>query len=114
MIKVILAILGLVVVCLNPILSGMFVTSCVTYWLIQRFSNERPVGRKKEPAPKTKPNEFKRFTTYKEMSEKMTKGMFKEGFEKDPEWQRQTAELRKIMDENRRKEQAKRDAGDWS
>jgi len=112
MVKVILAILGLVVVCLNPILSGMFLSAAATRWHAEKTMN-RPPARKKEPAPVVKPQE-KGFTTYKEMQEKAIKGMLKPDFDKDPEWQRQTAELRKIMDENRRREKEKRDNGDYS
>lgn len=114
MLKTTLAVFGLIIVCTNTILCAVFVTACATYWVIQRFPDERPVGKKKEPALKTKPEEYKGFTTMKEQQEANCKRYLKPDFEKDPEWQRQTAELRKIMDENRRKEQAKRDAGDWS
>lgn len=112
MIKTILAVLGLVVVCLNPILSGMFLTAAATRWHAEK-TIRRPRPVKKEPAP-AKKQEEKGFTTIKERQEVNVKRYMKPGFENDPNWQRQTAELRKIMDENRKREQAKRDAGDWS
>ncbi|RPI56339.1 MAG: hypothetical protein EHM49_00515 [Deltaproteobacteria bacterium] len=113
MLKATLAVFGLVIVCTNTILCGLFVTACATYWVIQRFPDERPATKRKEPALKTKLKD-KGFTTYKEMQEKMTKDMFKEGFENDPKWQDQIKELNKIMEENKRIEKEKRANGDWS
>ena len=112
MIKVLLAILGLVVICLNPILSGMFLTAAATRWHAEKTLN-RPPARKKEPAPITKPEE-KGFTTIKERQEKACQEYLIPGFENNPKWQAQTAEIRKFMDENRRREEEKRANGDYS
>jgi delta 1-pyrroline-5-carboxylate dehydrogenase len=112
MVKTILAILGLVVVCLNPILSGMFLTAAATRWHAEK-TLRRPPEKKKEPASITKPMENKGFTTYKEMQEKNCEQFLKPGFQDDPEWQRKTAEIHKIMDENRRIQEEKRANRDW-
>lgn len=111
MVKTILAVLGLVVVCLNPILSGMFLTAAATRWHAEK-TIRRPRPVKKEPAPKKEPRNLG-FTTFKERQEENIRRYTKPGFEQDPVWQAQVKELNKIMDENRRIEQAKRDAGNW-
>jgi len=112
MVKVILAILGLVVVCLNPILSGMFLSAAATRWHAEK-TMKRPAARKKEPASVVKPQE-KGFTTYKEVQQRNVDRYMKPGFQDDPKWQAQIKEIHKIMDENRRIEEEKRANGDYS
>lgn len=112
MFKIILAIGGLIVVCLNPILSGMFLSAAATRWHAEK-TIRRPPARKKEPAPMAK-QEDKGFITIKERQEENIKRYLKPGFENDSKWKAQIKELHKIMDENRQKEQAKRDAGDYT
>ena len=46
------------------------------------------------------------FSTYADIRERATKGLFKEGFEKDPEWIKRTAELKEIMRKNRLRNEA--------
>jgi hypothetical protein len=61
-----------------------------------------PMTKKVEKKEKPEDSRGLGFTTYEEQVEKNLRGMLKPGFQDDPEWQRQTAEIRKIMDENRR------------
>ena len=46
------------------------------------------------------------FSTYADIRERATKGLFKEGFEKDPEWIKRTAELKEIMRKNKLRNEA--------
>lgn len=112
MTKAILAIFGLIAVCLNPILSGIFIGVVLAKASDSR--SPRPAARQKEPALSKKSNENKGFTTIKERQEENCRRFLKPGFQDDPAWQAKVKEIHKIMDENRRIEQAKRDAGDWN
>lgn len=107
MLKTILAIFGFMIICTQPILSIIFITAVATIAL-SNFPSPRPQKTMKEPAPITKPIENKGFTTYKEMQERNCKQFLKPGFQDDPEWQRKTAEIHKIMAENRRIEEERR------
>lgn len=46
------------------------------------------------------------FSTYDDMKKKATRGLFKEGFEKDPDWIKKSAELKEIMRKNRSRNEA--------
>lgn len=113
MLKTILAVFGFMLICTQPILSIIFITAVATIAL-SNFQSPRPQKIAKEPASTAKSMEGKGFTTIKERQEENIKRYLKPGFEDDPKWQAQIKELHKIMDENRAKEQAKRDAGDYS
>ena len=113
MLKIILAILGLVVVCLNPILSGIFLSVAATRWHAEKTMRRPPVP-KKEPALKTNQEESKGFTTYKEVQQRNIDRYMKPGFQDNPAWQAQVKEVWKVMEENKRIEKEKRDNGDWS
>jgi hypothetical protein len=67
------------------------------------FETPMKTGAKKE---EEKTNAEYGFSTYADMREKATKGWFKEGFEKDPEWQKNSAELKEIMRKNRARNEA--------
>lgn len=141
MIKAILAIIGFTFICAHPTLCMIFIITVATIALSstptpksckepatmrkpkekELLSTDDPrfvaqVDKVREYFKKQKELEeaTKGFTTIKERQEENIKRYLKPGFEKDPVWRAQTKELHKIMDENRRKEQAKRDAGDWS
>ena len=113
MLKTILAILGIMVVCLNPILSGIFLSVAATRWHAEKTMRRPPVP-KKEPALKTNQEKSKGFTTYKEVQQRNIDRYMKPGFEKDPVWQAQIKEIHRIMAENSRIEKEKRDNGDYS
>lgn len=113
MLKTILAVFGFMIICTQPILSIIFITAAATIAL-SNFPSPRPQKTKKEPAPTTKPIETKGFKLMKEIQEENCKRFLKPGFQDDPEWQRKTAEIHKIMDENRRIQEEKRANGDWS
>ena len=61
-----------------------------------------PMQKKVEKKEKSEESGYQGFTLTKDVQERNCKKFLKPGFQDDPEWQRQTAEIHKIMDENRR------------
>lgn len=57
--------------------------------------------KKSETTEKNTDIEYE-FHTYKDMQERATKGMFKEGFEDDPNWQKNRDEIEGIRKVNKR------------
>lgn len=111
MVKIILAILGLVVVCLNPILSGMFLTAAATRWHAEKTIRKPHPGPKRQPI---KNQETFTFTLTKDVQEKNCKRYLNPDFENNPKWQDQVGKISKIRDDNRVLEQANREKGDWT
>jgi len=65
-----------------------------------------PMAKKVQKEDKSEESGYQGFTLTKDVQERNCKRFLKPGFQDDPEWQRKTAEIHKIMDENRRRNEA--------
>lgn len=94
----------------------LFFFGLLVVYLHYRYIDKKPLTKVwqwfETPVKKARKKEEERsnaeygFSTYADMKEKATRGMFKEGFEKDPDWIKKTAELKEVMRKNRARNEA--------